>query len=176
MNRIRYRIYLDTFFDRLSTVIGNRSPLTTKHHAGPFPSRRPFAISSSSIQKIAGMKLAWHRCPVPTSTDSQLVLMMAGGWCGSSASDESARLQSLPKASVSHSLLVGDPTIHEKKIEGNVNGTVSVNQSGATPASISSIPLSVTNDRYSPEVRDRYRALDYWEAKDSKAPLQCSKH
>ena len=102
--------------------------------------------------------------------------MMAGGGCGSSAPDEFASLQSLPKVSASHSLLVGDPTIHEKKIEGNVNGTAYVDQSGATPASVSSLPLSVTNDRYSPEVRDRYRALDYWEAKDSKAPLQCSKH
>jgi len=60
----------------------------------------------------------------------------------------------------------------EKRIEGKVNGTASVNQSGdSTSTSMSSIPLSVEKDLQSPEARDRYRALDYWEAKDSKAPL-----
>lgn len=37
--------------------------------------------------------------------------------------------------------------------------------------SISSIPFSVAKDLQSPEARDRYRALDYWDAKDSQAPL-----
>lgn len=54
--------------------------------------------------------------------------------------------------------------------ERKVNGITSVNQSGDhTPAS--SIPPSVEKDLQSLEARDRYRALDYWEAKDSKAPL-----
>lgn len=51
-----------------------------------------------------------------------------------------------------------------------MNGIASVNQSGDhTPAP--SIPPSVEKDLQSPEARDRYRALDHWEAKDSKAPL-----
>jgi hypothetical protein len=65
------------------------------------------------------------------------------------------------KASTPQSLPMG---------ERKVNGITSVNQSGDhTPAS--SIPPSVEKDLQSPEARDRYRALDYWETKDSKAPL-----
>lgn len=109
-----------------------------------------------------------------------IVLVMLGGGCGSSVPDESASRQSPPilstsyaeKAGAPHSLPVGDNTMVEKQIEGNVNGAVSVNQSGDhTSASMSSIPLSVEKDLQSPEARDRYRALDHWEAKDSKAPL-----
>lgn len=37
--------------------------------------------------------------------------------------------------------------------------------------SMSSIPISVEKDLQSPDARDRYRALDYWEAKDNKTPL-----
>jgi len=109
-----------------------------------------------------------------------VVLMMLCGGCGSSVPDESANLQSLlivstgyaEKARATHSLPVGDATMVEKKIEGNVNGAASVNQSGDhTSASMSFIPLSVEKDLHSPEARDRYRALDHWEAKDSKVPL-----
>jgi len=109
-----------------------------------------------------------------------IVLVMVVGGCGSSVPDESASLRSpqtvnashAEKASAPHSAPDGDMKMHEKKVEGMVYGTASVDQSGAhTLASISSIPLSVAKDLYSPEARDRYRALDYWEAKDSKAPL-----
>lgn len=109
-----------------------------------------------------------------------IVLVMLCGGCGSSVPDESASRQSssiastghAEKAGAPHSLPVGDATVVEKKIEGNVNGAASVNQSGEhASASVSSIPLSVEKDLQSPEARDRYRALDHWEAKDSKAPL-----
>jgi len=109
-----------------------------------------------------------------------IVLVMLCGGCGSSAPDESARPQSPPivstslaeKAGAPHSLPAGDTTMVEKRIEGKVNGTASVNQSGdSTSTSMSSIPLSVEKDLQSLEARNRYRALDYWEAKDSKAPL-----
>jgi len=109
-----------------------------------------------------------------------IVLVMLCGGCGAPVSDESARLQSQPmvstsqaeKASAPHSVPVGDTAMVEKKTEWNVSGAAPVNQSERrTPASISPIPLSVAKDLQSPEGRDRYRALDYWEAKDSKAPL-----
>ncbi len=109
-----------------------------------------------------------------------IVLVMLCGGCGSSAPDESARPQSPPivstsldqKAGAPHSLPVGDTAMVEKKTEWNVSGAAPVNQSERrTPVSISPIPLSVAKDLQSPEGRDRYRALDYWEAKDSKAPL-----
>ncbi len=35
----------------------------------------------------------------------------------------------------------------------------------------SSIPQTITNDLNSPDARVRYRALDHWQDKDSKAPL-----
>jgi HEAT repeat protein len=35
----------------------------------------------------------------------------------------------------------------------------------------SSIPQNITNDLTSPDARVRYRALDHWEDKGSKAPL-----
>ena len=34
-----------------------------------------------------------------------------------------------------------------------------------------SIPQSIAKDLSSPDARDRYRALDHWEAKNSKVPL-----
>lgn len=109
-----------------------------------------------------------------------IVLVMLCGGCGSSAPDESARPQSPPivstslaeKAGAPHSLPVGDTARVEKKTERDVSGAVPANQSERqTPVSISPIPLSVEKDLQSLEARDRYRALDYWEAKDSKAPL-----
>jgi hypothetical protein len=109
-----------------------------------------------------------------------VALVMVCGGCGSSVPDESANLQSSAmtyanqagRASIPPSLPMSNRTIDEKKMEGNVNGTVSVGQSEEhTSTSISSIPLSVAKDLHSPEARDRYRALDYWETKDSKAPV-----
>lgn len=109
-----------------------------------------------------------------------IVLVMLCGGCGSSAPDESARPQSPPivstslaeKAGAPHSLPVGDTAKVEKKTERDVSGAAPANQSERqTLVSISPIPLSVEKDLQSLEARDRYRALDYWEAKDSKAPL-----
>jgi hypothetical protein len=109
-----------------------------------------------------------------------IILVMLCGGCGAPVPDESAGLQSPPmvstsqaeKGSTPHSLVMGDTAMVEKKIERNVNGDLPVNQSErGTPVSISPIPPSVAKDLQSPEGRDRYRALDYWEAKDRKAPL-----
>ena len=111
---------------------------------------------------------------------SAVVLVMACGGCGSPASDETARPRSLStvstshgdKASASRSLPTGDTAVVEKRMESDMNGTASVEQVGNhTSESISSVPFSVARDMQSPEARDRYRALDYWEAKDSNAPL-----
>lgn len=109
-----------------------------------------------------------------------IVFVVLCGGCGPPVPDESARFQSPPmvstsyaeKAGAPHSLPVGDTAMVEKKIERNANGAPLVNQSDRqTPVSISPIPLSVAKDLQSPEGRDRYRALDYWESKDSTAPL-----
>jgi hypothetical protein len=98
-----------------------------------------------------------------------IVLVMAGGGCGSSVPDESASLRSPPMVNASHAEKASTPqslSMGERK----VNGITTVDQSGDhTPASF--IPPSVEKDLQSLEARDRYRALDYWEAKDSKAPL-----
>lgn len=111
---------------------------------------------------------------------SVIVLVIVCGGCGASGSDDAASPQSTPIARVSHAerssaahlLPIGDATMVKKKIERNVNGTAFVHQSGDHPSeSISSVPLSVAKDMQSPEPRDRYRALDYWDARDSKAPL-----
>ena len=39
------------------------------------------------------------------------------------------------------------------------------------PSLLINLPEAVAKDLSSADARDRYRALDYWEAKDSKAPL-----
>lgn len=45
-------------------------------------------------------------------------------------------------------------------------------QAYEAPSSLpSNIPAAVTKDLASPDARDRYRALDHWEAIDSNAPL-----
>lgn len=110
-----------------------------------------------------------------------VVLVMVCVGCGSSVPDESANPQPSPmtyatqagRASIPSSLPVSNRTRDEKKIEEeNANQTASVSQSGEhTSTSISALPLSVAKDLHSPEARDRYRALDHWETKNSKASL-----
>jgi hypothetical protein len=57
----------------------------------------------------------------------------------------------------------------------SVSGTGSTAGTGIVPGGdklpVPSIPDSIAKDLGSPYARDRYRALDHWEAKDSKAPL-----
>ena len=109
-----------------------------------------------------------------------VVLVLVCGGCGSSATDESANLQSSVMAyagqagrvSIPPSLPMSNRTMDEEKIEEKANQTASVSRSEEhTSTSMSSIPLSVARELQSPEARDRYRALDHWETKDSKAPL-----
>jgi hypothetical protein len=109
-----------------------------------------------------------------------VVLVMVCVGCGSSVPDESANPQPSPmaytsqaeRASTPPSLPMSNRTMDENKIEENANQTASVSQSGEhTSTSISALPLSVAKDLHSPEARDRYRALDHWETKDSKASL-----
>jgi hypothetical protein len=109
-----------------------------------------------------------------------IVLVIVAGGCGSSVPDESANLQLAPtvstshaeKASVLHSPTVGDTTMHERKIEGKTSGITQVNQSEDSHSmSYASIPQAVTNDLASPEAGTRLRALEHWEQKNSRAPL-----
>lgn len=108
-----------------------------------------------------------------------IVFVMAGGGCGSPVPDESASLQPPPmvnashaeKASASHSLPVGEMTTHQKMIERDTSGAAAVNQSeDRDPASVP-IPYSVADDLASPEPETRFQALEHWEQKDSKLPL-----
>lgn len=49
--------------------------------------------------------------------------------------------------------------------------TVRSDEEGDAPSSGLNIPETIVKDLSSLDARDRYRALDYWESKDSKAPL-----
>ena len=109
-----------------------------------------------------------------------IILVMAGGGCGSSAPDEGASLRpqsmvstsDVAKASASHSLPVENTAIGEKKTEGKTSGVALDNQpENSHPLAISSIPHPVVNDLASPEARTRLRALEHWEQKDNTAPL-----
>lgn len=96
---------------------------------------------------------------------SVIVLVMLCAACGSSVTDESAGPQSSPRVSRSHVEKVGESRSRA------VGDTAAPITQSAGHMSISSIPFSVAKDLQSPEARDRYRALDYWDAKDSQAPL-----
>lgn len=108
-----------------------------------------------------------------------IVLVTVNGGCGSSAPDESTSLQSLPmaitnhaeKANAPHSLPVADATTHRKMIERDASGAVAVTQSEDRDQQSVSIPYSIANDLASPEARTRFQALEHWEQKDSKLPL-----
>ena len=114
-----------------------------------------------------------------------LMLLAGLAGCGPASSDNAPSLES--RASVS-----GPSVSKQSPLPGNnpltpvsqavspvalasVNGTGSASGVGTVPGGdklpVPSIPDSIAKDIGSPDARTRYRALDHWEAKDSKAPL-----
>ncbi|CUS32683.1 hypothetical protein COMA2_110038 [Candidatus Nitrospira nitrificans] len=107
-------------------------------------------------------------------------LLLAFGGCGSSVSDQDVRARSLPRGStveagiaqIHESQPMGSTTMQERKLEKVLSRAgVSEQEESPTQSLNSSIPSSVEKDLSSSNARDRYRALDHWESKDSKAPL-----
>ncbi|MBX3326377.1 MAG: hypothetical protein U0223_01210 [Nitrospira sp.] len=113
-------------------------------------------------------------------------LLLAGtAGCGSSVSDKPANAElragngkpddhtgrEQPRAEKSRQV---DPT--PTKVAGSAGATPSLTEISTTAALRDAddrlnIPDAVAKDLGSSDARDRYRALDYWENKDSKAPM-----
>jgi hypothetical protein len=125
--------------------------------------------------------------PSRSSLAMLLSLMLLAGLagCGPASSDNAPSLG--PNASVGRTTLS-----KQSPLPGNnpltpvsqavspvalasVNGTGSASGVGTVPGGdklpVPSIPDSIAKDLVSSDARTRYRALDHWEAKDTKAPL-----
>ncbi|MBH0178077.1 MAG: hypothetical protein HP491_09475 [Nitrospira sp.] len=104
-----------------------------------------------------------------------LCLLLAG--CGSPASDKPASLESRAgngkskdhTGTTQPSGNTGQAAPQSVTASG-FSGTTQEGNDGASSLSLN-IPATVAKDLGSPDARDRYRALDHWEAKHSKAPL-----
>jgi hypothetical protein len=101
---------------------------------------------------------------------------MAG--CGSPATDKPASLESRAGNGKSEDRTgtaqprvdnIGQAATQSVTATG-FSGTTQQGNEGASSLP-RNIPATVAKDLGSPDARDRYRALDHWEAKDSKAPL-----
>jgi hypothetical protein len=127
------------------------------------------------------MKDAKPLMPMQVSVSiAAYALILVFGGCGSSVSDQAVSVQSSQRESAAEantarsrgSQPMGQTATQESLLEKGVyragvfeqgeNHTLSLNPS---------IPQSVEKDLGSSDARVRYLALDYWEAKDSKAPL-----
>lgn len=107
-------------------------------------------------------------------------LVLAFGGCGASVSDQEVSSPSLQKGRAAEADTAWS---HESQPMGRIVTQESLLEKGVYRAGVSeqgenqsqplspSLPQSVEKDLGSPDARVRYRALDYWEAKDSKAPL-----
>lgn len=108
-----------------------------------------------------------------------IVVVLCGG-CGSSVSDGAVSGSSPSTVSTGQVEQIGNPTSSTisrvttpvNKIEHGDSKATAVEQAEnrSLPSELS-IPPSIAKDLSSPDARDRYRALDHWEAKNSKAPL-----
>lgn len=106
------------------------------------------------------------------------IFLMFGG-CGVTVSDQEVNSQSSARGSAAEvstvglreSKPVGKVAIRESWLEKKVS-QVGVFEPRENQSSVSSfIPQSIERDLRSPDARVRYRGLEYWEAKDSTAPL-----
>lgn len=102
--------------------------------------------------------------------------VMAG--CGSPASDKPASPESRAENGKSEDRTgtaqprvgnTGQAATQSVTTTGFSGTTQQVNE--GAPSLRPNIPVATTMDLSSPDARVRYRALDHWEAKDSKAPL-----
>ena len=111
------------------------------------------------------------------------VLLMGPTGCGSSSSDSAPGLSSRPTVTngtgavaprTAEATRTGERSGGDRSSQGDrtADQPVAAEQAGArNPLPAPTIPDTVAKDLASPDARDRYHALDYWEAKDSKAPL-----
>lgn len=107
-----------------------------------------------------------------------LVLLFGG--CGPSVPDGGMGVSSPSVVNTGHvdradnptSSPIGGVTMPSSTLENGGDRAVALEQAEdhASPSD-SSIPETIANDLTSPDARTRYRALDHWDAKDSKAPL-----
>jgi hypothetical protein len=111
---------------------------------------------------------------------SAVVLVMMCGGCGASVSDETADSQARPAADIRQSdktqiadVLPAVGTIaQENGADGEAKKTAASNQlAGREVLSEFSVPRPILTDLASPEAGIRLRALDHWDTKDTKAPL-----
>jgi hypothetical protein len=109
-----------------------------------------------------------------------IILVMLCGGCGAPVPDETVSVQPPSIAStgradsirVSDSLSMDDRTWQVKSSQEGTNRPAKFEQrEDRGRPSNPPIPSSVASDLSSTDARVRYQALDYWEAKDSKTPL-----
>lgn len=108
-----------------------------------------------------------------------IVVVLCGG-CGSSVSDGAVSGSSPSTVSTGQVEQIGNPTSSTisrvttppNRFEKGEGRATTAEQGGDRwLPSEPSIPQSIAKDLSSPDARDRYRALDHWEAKNSKVPL-----
>jgi hypothetical protein len=112
----------------------------------------------------------WRTSPISIATWALVLL------CGGCGPDGGTGISSPSTAGTGH---IDKPHIPVSSPTGGVTTPASMPEKKARTEqaedprspSNSSIPQTITNDLNSPDARVRYRALDHWEAKDSKAPL-----
>jgi hypothetical protein len=114
----------------------------------------------------------------PMSAATALVLALSG--CGSPVSDQEISAQSAQRRSTTAATMarahesqpMSETTIQGSKFEKSMYPAAVAEQGANDARSLNpSIPQSVEKDLSSPDARMRYRALDFWDVKDSKAPL-----
>ncbi len=104
------------------------------------------------------------------------VLLVLCGGCGPSVPDGGVGVSSPSMVGTGHVERTGNPNL---PLIGSAARSTATLERSATPEraedprlpSDSSIPQTISNDLTSPDARVRYRALDHWEDKDTKAPL-----
>jgi hypothetical protein len=112
----------------------------------------------------------WRTSPI--SIAAWALVLLCGG-CGPDggtgvSSPSTAGTGHIDKTNIPVSSSIGGVTTPARML-GKSAGT----EQAEDPRSLldSSIPQNITNDLTSPDARVRYRALDHWEDKGSKAPL-----
>ncbi|MFO0777785.1 MAG: hypothetical protein U0223_09315 [Nitrospira sp.] len=108
-------------------------------------------------------------------------LLLAGTvGCGSPASDKPANAELRAGNGKPEARTVAVPPPAGKSAQADSAPTKADGSTGVTPSPTAiprddddrlNIPDTVAKDFGSSDARDRYRALDYWEKKDSKAPI-----
>lgn len=109
-----------------------------------------------------------------------MVMVLYGG-CGPSVPDGTANGSSPSPVRGAQVDRSGDPisspmsrvaTVQNRVEHGDAKATTAEQTEDRSSVPELSIPQSIANGLSSSDAGNRYRALDYWEAKDSQAPLE----